>query len=209
MPISDQDKVKGKSGVVHYVTENIEQDDPEKQQDDSEFEATPLERCVGLRQDIYGEDFETAYNTCKLMFEKPLVKQTFILNDVDGMSEAFVEWEKLHGPGWEWFRKDRDMKKYQHDRAVDDKIEQWKITGKGPRYAKDYFTDTELRKLAEQALADEKYKRDHDHSDKLTVGNLHGKRREELLRENRDMPRGRETVGNLWMKKKEKREGGD
>lgn len=55
-------------------------------------EATPLERCMSLRMDIYGEDELTAKNTCTTMLSNPLIKKTLTVGKPQEIAEVFHAW---------------------------------------------------------------------------------------------------------------------
>lgn len=56
-------------------------------------DATPLERCMSLRMDIYGEDETVAKETCKTLLTSPLIKKTIIAGKPRDIAMVFHEWD--------------------------------------------------------------------------------------------------------------------
>jgi len=155
-----------------------------------------LNMCVDMRC-LGGESKEVARGYCLRMFkDDPNIKAAFD-DDADPqiIARLVLDWEHLHHPSQKWWREDRDIKKYQREKAVEKKMGE--IARKRGRI--NYPLESDLRRAAEQQLDIETYTRKHDYSDRATVGSTFGKTKAQIIAEDSDQKqKGRTTVGGLY-----------
>jgi len=164
-------------------------------------EATPLERCMGCRIDIYGEDEETARKTCTKMFNDPMCKHAFTEGDSIKMGEVLHNWDLAHNPKWFWWREKHATKDVQREKAIDKIVEELQHSN-----TEDHFLPAvSLREKAEiiydarKEKAEADVKREEKQS-RLTVGDLFNKTKEQRIRDQHKPGKKRLTAGDQFGK---------
>jgi len=178
---------------------------------------TPLERCMSCRMDLYGETEEQARRTCTKMFNDPMYRHVFAEGDAWKMGTALFKWEYNHSqkePYPSFRERDRQEQKSM-DRHVAEIIREIQTDSKDPDYGlpggclKERATRIyRERQEGKQIKAARKARQE-----KMTVGSLYGKTKEQIIREQAgdtsqagkdlyrmDAARRKGTVGNLYMK---------
>jgi len=165
-------------------------------------EATPLERCMGCRIDIYGDDEETARKTCTKMFNDPMYKHVFTEGDNMKIVEVLHEWSLWHDPQWALWREHRSREQRYRERAIDKIIMEIQSNAQDP----DRFDPAEsLRKRAERIYETRKGKgeadvRREERESRLTVGDLFNKTKEQRIRDQHKPGNKRLTAGDQFGK---------
>jgi hypothetical protein len=189
-------------------------------------EATPLERCIGCRMDVYGEDEATARMNCQKMFGEPLIKHKtgllaetiFSSGDATKIGDALTVWDQKFSmePFYVALRENRELhRKYIKTFGVDS----WKAKDRHGlnydieqrmqqiRYRKgvgvEKFIPFEAWKIAHEEIHGEFKKRMNTmhNQNRLTVGDTHGKTTNQILKEQAQTgSRKRLTVGSLYGK---------
>jgi hypothetical protein len=182
-------------------------------------EATPLERCMSCRMDIYGEDEETARRTCTRMFNDPMFIHAFQQGDAWQMGAAFYRWDYDHSPFYKSFRERDRQERKSMDRHVAEIIKEIRSDTKDPDR---FLPDVCLKERAERIYEERKEGKQvkamkKARQDRSTVGSLYGKTKEQIIREGTedtkqvgtdiyrtDTPlkrsKSKTTVGNLYGK---------
>lgn len=165
-------------------------------------EATDLERCMSLRMDIYGEDEVTARRTCSAMFNDEYYRKVFAEGDGWKMGEALHKWDLAHSPKWTWYRELKSIEERQREKEIDKIVKEIRSDASDPMHLLSE-QDSELRARAERTYRIRKaqakrQRRRVELESKLTVGDVYGKTKEEIIREQHET-RGKQrlTVGDL------------
>jgi len=142
-------------------------------------EPTPFEKCISTVMAVRQVDETEALKVCKVLFNDPLFKHACETNDTWTMGEKLHEYSLEHDDQWAWYRDE----KVTAERAIQNEMA--RLRKESPEYQ--YSSDRELRPIATRNLVVEKEKLRHEISkdlleaEKLTVGNLYGKTKEQII----------------------------
>lgn len=153
-------------------------------------EVTPIDRCVRNRMDLYGESEEEAHSECEKMLttgtelDQLKMKRMFTVGDPEEIGVAMSDWEWNHAPEYQWWRDKKAAEERGFQKAVDRKEKEmrWHNVGGMPPNA----SPEDWRRVAEREVRRERAITKQDQRNaRLTVGDLRGKSREQLVKEAR------------------------